>query len=208
MPSTSDLRELLSSDAEHALLTRFPVEEVIRRGRRARLGRRAAAVAGACAVVGAVALPFALNPAGGGVDHQPSTGDPQIPPDGGWVPDLPGLDLPVGDPLTTTYATGNTLFVGGQSYDLGAEITQVLDVPEGTVVITREAEPTGTAPTTLQLVGHDGAVTTIDAGSIWSVRALPDPAGTAPTRLAWVWQASDDGHANEVRSAVLGDPLL
>ena len=207
MPSTSDLRELLSSDADHALATRFPVEEVIRRGRRMRLGRRVAAVGGACAVVGVVALPFALDQTDG-VDQQPSTGGtdaPLVPPEGGWVPDLPGLDLPVGDPLTTSYASGETLVVGDQTYDLGAPIMQVLDVPEGTVVITREAEPTGGPRTTLQLIGADGVATTIDTGSIWSARALPDLAGTAPTRLAWIWQASDDGSANELRSAVLGD---
>ena len=210
MPTTSDLQDLLSRDAEQAPRTPFAVERVIKRGRRARLQRRAVAVAGACAVVGAVAVPIALNQAGESV-QQPGiagTGTPvEIPPDGGWVPDLPGLELPVGDPLTTTYADGNTLVAGTQSYDLGAPIMQVLDVPEGTVVITRQPEGPSTPATTLQLVGEDGAVTTIDTGSIGSVRALPDPAGTGPTRLAWIWQASDDDVANELRSTALGEEV-
>lgn len=208
MPSTSDLRELLSSDAEHVLSTRFPVEQVIGRGRRARRRRRVVTVAGACVTVGAVALPIALSHTAevvqqpiGGRTIAPADAMPAIP-DGGWVPDLPGVDLPLGDPLGTPYASGSTLVVQGSPHDLGAQIVRVLDVPEGTVVITSGAGDVGAPASRLELVGDDGSTVTVDSGVISSVQALTDLAGA--TRLAWLWRGVDDDPTGELRSVVLG----
>lgn len=209
MPSTTDLRELLSSDAEHVSSTRFPVEQVIERGRQARLRRRVVTVAGACVTVGAVALPIALSQTAG-VLQQPTGGRPiapadarpAIPPAGGWVPDLPGVDLPLGDSLATPYAIGSTLVVQGSPHDVGAQIVRVLDVPEGTVVITSRPDEIGALERRLELVRDEGSTVTIDSGVITTAQALIEPAGA--TRLAWLWRGADDDPTSELRSVVLG----
>lgn len=210
MPSTSDLRELLNSDAEHLRPASFPVEQVIGCARHQRRRRRILALTGGCVVAaGAVALPLALVPTAGTVEQPgpgrtlgPATATPVIPPDGGWVPDLPGLDLPLGDPLTTAYASGSTLTAGGRTLDVGAQILQILDVPEGVVVLTAEADA-GTQAARLELVADDGSTALIDAGLIANVRALTDPAGVTPTRIVWLWLNADQDSESELRSVDL-----
>ena len=211
MPTTADLRALLVADADEVANEPPSYAVAIRRGRRTRVRRRVGLTVTALVAAGAIALPVVLldRP----VERDPQTGPttgatavPGLPPGGGWVADLPGLDLPVGQPLRTAYAVADVVVVGSRTYELGGSaVGSLLQVPEGIVVVSMVA---GTdALYDLRLMVDDGSTVRfepIDTGAIGDVHASVDPEGRLPTRLAW--KAIGDQSDNELRSVVLGDP--
>lgn len=222
MPNTDELRDLLSDRAEMASTARPPVDAAIRRGRRVRARRRLAVGAGALAVVAAVAVPTMIgspsqDPAPpAGQTPAPTVLGLDLPPGGGWVEAVPGLDLPQGPALDTPYANGAELHVDSKTHGWTGEITQIIDVPEGLVVLSLVGErpPRGSgAPglqSRLELLVDDATSAQrleLDVGHLDAVDAARLPDGT--TRVVWTWRASDEAVATEVRTVLLstGDPM-
>lgn len=213
MNTLDELRSLLEERAEHATVAPRVADDAVHCGRRTRVRRRATVVAAAVVVAGAVAVPLTFTggdssvaPAGPGETAGPSeSARTELP----WVPSLPGLDLPAGEPLGAPYALGNTIIDGETEIAVDSAITQLVAVDGGYLVLSDDtSSPDAITATSgrLDFVSSDGTVTSIDTGRITGFAVDRAVSGDSPV-VAWDWQASDatDGDAAAVKALVLGE---
>jgi len=128
-----------------------------------------------------------------------------------WTETLPGLDLPVGDPLRVYGSSGNTVVVDGSTHELpdgsagdavgaaAARLTQLFTTPAGVVAVTESAA--GDVDRVHLIVGD----TVSPVGGDWrlsgSVAVALDPTGQ--TRIAL---ATYDGERAEAFEGPIANP--
>ena len=137
--TVDDLRDEMESRvsgviASPSLATRVAAREAGHQRRRRVVGVAVLAVA-----VTAIAIPIANWPDDQG-NVGPSVDGLPIP--DGWTSELPGLDLPLGDPITVPYMSADALVMDGQvvQVDPPLDVDWFLTVPE-VLVVTRGPVP-------------------------------------------------------------------
>jgi len=144
-----DLRDMLAEQAEEVRVPVGLARRAADAAGRVRVRRRAVALAACIAVLSTLVIQAQQR-----IPQEPAMPTPS--PGSGttvtgqvvWTETLPGLDLPLGAPLTVPYGVGSSVFVDGQEHVLPSAVTeptggetphlvQITDTPLGLLTVTK-----------------------------------------------------------------------